>query len=94
MSFSAGLTGISGTVSGAISQHYPIYDNQGNINSQTIGFGSAAASSSSSNQNGHATSAITSSKGMIIRFPGQSQNRPIWTNIRPNNNNNNGNTNV
>ncbi|XP_043516034.1 uncharacterized protein LOC122531847 isoform X1 [Frieseomelitta varia] len=86
VSFSAGLTGISGAVSGAVSQHYPVYGNQGNMNSQ-VGFGSAAASSSG-NQNNHATSAITSSKGMTIRFPGQSQNRPIWTNIRPNNNNN------
>lgn len=73
-------------MSGAVNQHYHVYGNQGNINSQAVGFGSVAASS-------HATSAITSSKGMTIQFPGQSQNRPIWTNIRPNNNNN-GNTNV
>ncbi|CAD1479834.1 unnamed protein product, partial [Heterotrigona itama] len=97
-SFNHPLSGASGSISqsqsvsfsAGVSQHYPTYGNQGNINSQTVGFGSAAASSSSSNQNGHATSAIMSSKGMIIRFPGQSQNRPIWTNIRPNNNNNNG----
>ncbi|XP_043516035.1 uncharacterized protein LOC122531847 isoform X2 [Frieseomelitta varia] len=93
-SFNHPLSGASGSISqsqsvsfsAGVSQHYPVYGNQGNMNSQ-VGFGSAAASSSG-NQNNHATSAITSSKGMTIRFPGQSQNRPIWTNIRPNNNNN------
>ncbi|XP_017886572.1 uncharacterized protein LOC108628874 [Ceratina calcarata] len=101
VSFSAGLTGIAGAVSEASSQHHPIYGNQGNANNQALGFGIAAASSSGTVQNGHvATSAASSvgsvhssassgsSQGMNIRFPDQSHNRPIWTNIRPNHNNN------
>lgn len=105
-SFSAGLTGISGAVSSAVSQHHPIYGNQGNVNNPVLGFGGVAASSSGSIQNGHAASTASSnvgsihssassnvatiglSEGMTVRFPGQSQSRPVWTNIRPNNNNN------
>ncbi|XP_076752412.1 uncharacterized protein LOC143424308 [Xylocopa sonorina] len=106
VSFAAGLTGIAGAASGATSQRHPIYGNQGNVNSQALSFGSAAASSSGSVQNGHASTIAASAIGsahssastaagavqfpqaMTIRFPGQSQNRPVWTNIRPNHNNN------
>ncbi|OAD56253.1 hypothetical protein WN48_03571 [Eufriesea mexicana] len=102
VSFSAGLTGISG----AVSQHYPIYGNQGNVNRPGLGFGGIVASVSGSIQNIHAGSTASStvasihssassnvatiglSQGTTVRFPGQSQSRPVWTNIRPNHNNN------
>lgn len=94
VSFAAGSTGITGSLSQAVS-HLP---NQG------FDFGNAAASSSSSVQNGHASSAASSSvnsakpslstsvgishsQGTSIRFPEQSHHRqPIWTNIDPNHN--------
>lgn len=91
MSFAAGLTGIAGALS--FSQYYPVYGNQGNV-----GFGSGTSSSSSSATSSvgstHSSSSsphvvtIGPSKGMPVRFPGQNQHRPIWTNIRPNINNN------
>lgn len=91
VSFAAGLTGIAGALS--FSQYYPVYGNQGNV-----GFGSGTSSSSSSATSSvgstHSSSSsphvvtIGPSKGMPVRFPGQSQHRPIWTNIRPNINNN------
>lgn len=91
MSFAAGLTGISGALS-SVSQYYPVYGNQGNV----VGFGSGTSSSSSSVSSSvgstHSSSphvvTIGFTKGMPVRFPGQSQHRPIWTNIRPNINNN------
>ncbi|KAG9430243.1 hypothetical protein HZU67_07445 [Apis mellifera carnica] len=91
VSFAAGLTGIAGALS--FSQYYPVYGNQGNV-----GFGSGTSSSSSSATSSvgstHSSSSsphvvtIGPSKGMPVRFPGQNQHRPIWTNIRPNINNN------
>lgn len=91
VSFAAGLTGISGALS-SVSQYYPVYGNQGNV----VGFGSGTSSSSSSVSSSvgstHSSSphvvTIGLTKGMPVRFPGQSQHRPIWTNIRPNINNN------
>lgn len=95
VSFAAGLTGIAGALS--VSQYYPVYGNQGNV----VSFGSGTSSSSAASSAGstHSSSSSSSSssshvvtigpaKGMPVRFPGQSQHRPIWTNIRPNINNN------
>ncbi|XP_033307386.1 uncharacterized protein LOC117209430 isoform X1 [Bombus bifarius] len=48
----------------------------------SVGFAHSSATSS--------IGAVRPSQGTTIRFPGQNQNRPMWSNIRPNNNKNNG----
>lgn len=92
VSFAAGLTGIAGALS--VSQYYPVYGNQGNVVSFGSGTSSSTSSAASSAGSTHSFSSsphvatIELVKGMPVRFPGQSQHRPIWTNIRPNINNN------
>nr|XP_033325422.1 uncharacterized protein LOC117219950 [Megalopta genalis] len=102
VSLAAGSSGTTGSTVHAVDQHQPDYNNQGHANRPSFGV-SAAASSSASVQNGQVSTAAASSvssshstassnagntgRGMKIRFPGQNNRYPIWTNIRPNNNN-------
>ncbi|XP_031830669.2 uncharacterized protein LOC116426188 [Nomia melanderi] len=105
VSLAAGSAGISGSVSQAVGQYYPVHNIQGNVNRPSLAI-NAATSSSTSTQNGHATTAAASSvgslhtstsstagnirpiQGTIVRFPGQNNRYPMWTNVRPNHNNN------
>ncbi|XP_053979036.1 uncharacterized protein LOC128876587 [Hylaeus volcanicus] len=65
LSFVAGSSGVAGAASQAMGQHRPVLGNQGHVNGQSFGFGSAAASSSGTVQNGHAASVASSSVGSV-----------------------------
>ncbi|XP_020720558.2 uncharacterized protein LOC100649218 isoform X3 [Bombus terrestris] len=79
VSFSAGLTGIAAATSSGSTQNGHATSSA----ASSVGFVHSSATSS--------IGAVRPSQGTIIRFPGQNQNRPMWSNIRPNNNKNNGN---
>ncbi|XP_015438395.1 PREDICTED: uncharacterized protein LOC107193463 [Dufourea novaeangliae] len=65
VSLAAGATGIAGSAAQSVGQYHPVHGNQGNVNSNSFGFGNTAASSSGAVQNGHVATAASSSVGSL-----------------------------